>query len=84
MAGTAEDRRRYAPAVQDMVRQGMLDPPCCDGRRDAHPPVWVGRPRVWSTLVMLQALWHVARYPAAPGRWLPIGLAAAPDGGGAD
>jgi hypothetical protein len=24
MAWTAEDRRRYAPAIQDMVRQGML------------------------------------------------------------
>jgi transposase len=26
-----------------------------------HPPSPVGRPRVWPTLVMLQALWHVAR-----------------------
>ena len=25
------------------------------------PPAPVGRPRVWPTLVMLRALWHVAR-----------------------
>jgi transposase len=60
MAWTAEDRRRYAPAIQDMVRQGMLVRLATT--IDAiHPPSRVGRPRVWSTLVMLQALWHVAR-----------------------
>src|SRR3712207_7842225 len=60
MAWTAEDRRRYAPAVQEMVRQGMLV------RLAAtidiiDPPSRVGRPRLWSTLIMLQALWHLAR-----------------------
>jgi transposase len=60
MARTAEDRRKYAPAMQEVVRQGMLvrlattiamiDPP---------PPC--GRRRIWSTLVMLQALWHLVR-----------------------
>lgn len=60
MAWTAEDRRRYAPVVQEMVRQGML------GRLAAtidriDPPSRVGRPRLWSTLIMLQALWHLAR-----------------------
>ena len=71
MARTAEDRRRHAPAIQDMVRRGMLvrlaatiDP--------IHPPARVGRPRVWSTLVMLQALWRVARDDRA-GRRLPSG-----------
>jgi hypothetical protein len=60
MAWTAEDRRRYAPAIQEMVRRGMLVR--LAATVDAiHPPSPVGRPRVWPTLVMLQALWHVAR-----------------------
>jgi putative transposase len=60
MAWTAEDRRRHAPAIQDMVRRGMLVR--LAATVDAiHPPSRVGRPRVWSTLAMLQALWHVAR-----------------------
>ena len=60
MAWTTEDRRRYAPAIQEMVRRGMLVR--LAATIDAiHPPSPVGRPRVWPTLVMLQALWHVAR-----------------------
>ena len=60
MAWTTEDRRRYAPAMQEVVRQGMLVR--LAATIDAiDPPASVGRPRVWSTLVMLQALWHVAR-----------------------
>jgi putative transposase len=60
MVWTTEDRRRYAPAIQEMVRQGMLVR--LAATIDAiHPPSAVGRPRVWPTLVMLQALWHVAR-----------------------
>src|SRR3954469_8528427 len=60
MAWTAEDRRKYAPAIQEVLRQGMLvrlaatidtiDPPCK-----------TGRPRDWSTVTMLGALWHLAR-----------------------
>src|SRR5256885_15809879 len=60
MAWTAEDRRKYAPAIQEVLRQGMLvrlaatidtiDPPCR-----------TGRPRDWSTVTMLGALWHLAR-----------------------
>src|SRR4051794_23621574 len=60
MAWTAEDRRKYAPAIQEALRQGMLvrlaatidtiDPPCK-----------TGRPRDWSTVTMLGALWHLAR-----------------------
>jgi hypothetical protein len=52
MAWTAEDRRKYAPAIQEVLRQGMLvrlaatidtiDPPCK-----------TGRPRDWSTVTML-------------------------------
>ena len=61
MAWTPEDRRRYAPAIQEIVRQGMLV------RLAAmidtiHPPPSVGRPRrVWPTLAILRASWHVAR-----------------------
>ena len=60
MAWTPEDRRRYAPAIQEIVRQGMLV------RLAAmidtiHPPSSVGRPRVWPTLAILRASWHVAR-----------------------
>ena len=58
----AEDRRRYAPAVQEMVRQGqgMLGRLAITIDR-IDPPSKIGRPRLWSTLVMLQALWHLAR-----------------------
>jgi hypothetical protein len=60
MAGTAEDRRRYAPAVQDMVRQGTLVR--LAATVDAiHPAARVGRPRVRLTLVILQALCDVPR-----------------------
>lgn len=60
MTWTTEDRRRYAPAMQEVVRQGMLVRLAVT--IDAiDPPSPVGRPRVWPTLVMLQALWHVAR-----------------------
>ncbi len=60
MAWTTEDRRRYAPAIQEIMRQRMLVR--LAATIDAiHPPALVGRPRVWPTLVMLQALWHVAR-----------------------
>src|SRR3954469_15800698 len=78
MAWTAEDRRKYAPAIQEALRQGMLvrlaatidtiDPPCK-----------TGRPRDWSTVTMLGALWPLARdgcvwqrLPVAPGL-LPVG-----------
>src|SRR3954464_12135159 len=71
MARTTEDRRRYAPAIQEMVRQGMLVR--LAATIDAiNPPSRVGRPRVWSTLAMLQALWHVARDDRA-WRRLPAG-----------
>jgi transposase len=72
MAWTAEDRRRYAPAVQEMVRQGMLVRLAATIDR-IDPPSRVGRPRLWSTLIMLQALWHLARDGCA-WRRLPPGL----------
>jgi putative transposase len=71
MAWTAEDRRKYAPAIQEALRQGMLvrlaatidtiDPPCK-----------TGRPRDWSTVTMLGALWHLAR-DGCVWRRLPVG-----------
>src|SRR4051795_12730130 len=71
MAWTTEDRRRYAPAIQEMVRQGMLVR--LAATIDAiHPPSRVGRPRVGSTRAMRQALWHVARDDRA-WRRLPAG-----------
>ena len=71
MAWTAEDRRRYAPAIQEMVRQGMLVRLAAT-IDTIDPPSRVGRPRVWSTLIMLQALWHLARDDRA-WRRLPSG-----------
>ena len=60
MAWTTEDRRRYAPAIQEMMRRGMLVR--LAATIDAiDPPAPVGRPRVWPTLAMLRDLWHVAR-----------------------
>ena len=60
MAWTAEDRRKYAPAIQEVLRQGMIVR--LVRTMDAlDPQPKVGRKRVWSTLIMLQALWHLAR-----------------------
>jgi putative transposase len=71
MAWKAEDRRKYAPVIQETLRRGMIV------RLAAtidiiDPPAKVGRPRLWSTLVMLQALWHLARDGCA-WRRLPAG-----------
>jgi transposase len=60
MAWTAEDRRKYAPAIQEVLRQGMIVR--LARTMDAiDPRPKVGRGRIWSTLIMLQALWHLAR-----------------------
>src|ERR671929_365725 len=60
MAWTAEDRRKYAPAIQEVLRQGMIVR--LVRTMDAlDPQPKVGRERVWSTLIMLQAVWHLAR-----------------------
>src|SRR4051794_10701694 len=59
MAWTAEDRRKYAPAIQEVPRQGMIVR--LARTMDAlDPQPEIGRERVWSTLIMLQALWHLA------------------------
>ena len=72
MAWTAEDRRKYAQAIQEVMRRGMLVRLAATVDMIA-PPARVGRPRLWSTLVMLQALWHLARDGCA-WRRLPPGL----------
>src|SRR3954463_1647571 len=72
MAWTAEDRRKYAPAIQEVLRQGMIVR--LVKTMDAlDPQPRVGRERVWSTLTMLQALWHLARDGCA-WRRLPAGF----------
>jgi putative transposase len=72
MAWTAEDRRRYAPAIQEVLRRGMLVRLAATVDMIA-PPARVGRPRLWSTLVMLQALRHLTRDGCA-WRRLPPGF----------
>ena len=92
MAWTAEDRRRYAPAVQEIVRQGMLvrlaalidaiDPPALEGRTAAalvdadHAP---GLVAPGARRLRLAAA--AARPAAAPERVEPL-LALAPAGAG--
>jgi putative transposase len=76
MAWTAEDRRKYAPAIQEAVRQGMLVRLAAT-IDTIDPPAKAGRPRDWSTLIMLQALWHLARDGCA-WRRLPVGVGLPP------
>jgi len=60
VAWTAEDRRKDAPAIQEMMRAGMIVR--LAGMMDViDPRPKIGRQRLWSTLIMLQALWHLAR-----------------------
>ena len=74
MTWTPEQRRRYAPAMEHIVRSNaiirlaatidMID-----------PPARTGRPRLWSTLAMLRALWWLCRAGSAwkllPGLYPP-------------
>jgi transposase len=64
MTWTPEHRRRYAPAIDHVVRANAV------ARLAAivdaiDPPARTGRPRLWSTLVMLQALWWLCRAGSA-------------------
>ena len=64
MSWTPEHRRRYAPAIEHVVRSNAIT------RLAAtidliDPPARTGRPRLWSTLVMLQALWWLCRAGSA-------------------
>jgi hypothetical protein len=54
MAWTGKDRRKYAPAVQEVMRQGMLAR-LARTMDTIDPQAKVGRQRVWSTTLMLQA-----------------------------
>ena len=71
MAWTVEDRRKYAPAIQELLRRGMLVR-LARAIDTIDPPAKVGRPRDWSTLTMLGALWHLAR-DGCVWRRLPVG-----------
>jgi putative transposase len=71
MAWTAEDRRKDAPAIQEVLRRGRLVR--LAATIDAiDPPSKTGRPRDWSTVTMLGALWHLAR-DGRVWRRLPVG-----------
>jgi transposase len=64
MTWTPEHRRRYAPAIDHTVRTHAITR--LAATIDAiDPPCGTGRPRLWSTLVMLQALWWLCRAGAA-------------------
>ena len=71
MAWTTEDRRKYAPAIQEMVRTGMMVR-LARTMDTIDPQPRVGRERVWSTVTMLQALWHLARDGCAWRRLPPL------------
>ena len=71
MAWTAEDRRKYAPAIQEVLRQGMLVRLAAT-IDTIDPPAKTGRPRDWSSVTMLGALWHLARDGCVWWR-LPVG-----------
>src|SRR3954463_13503459 len=80
MAWTAEDRRKYAPAIQEALRQGMLVRLAAT-IDTIDPPAKTGRPRDWSTVTMLGALWHLAR-DGCVWRRLPGGPRPPPPAGG--
>lgn len=64
MTWTPEHRRRYAPAIDQMVRTNAITR--LAAMIDAiDPPAATGRPRLWSTPTMLQALWWLCRAGAA-------------------
>jgi putative transposase len=71
MAWTPEHRRRYAPAIEHVVRSNAIT------RLAAtidliDPPARTGRPRLWSTLLMLQALWWLgSAWKLLPGLYPP-------------
>src|SRR5215218_10390145 len=93
MAWTAEDRRKYAPAIQEVLRRGTLVR-LATAIDTIDPPAKIGRPRDWSTLTMLGALASGARrlrlaaaagrprLAAAPKRMEPVPALAAAGGAG--
>src|ERR671928_1344819 len=64
MSWTPEQRRRYAPAISEAVRASAIVR--LASTIDAiDPPARTGRPRLWSTLTVPQALWWLCRAGAA-------------------
>ena len=64
MPWTPEQSRRYAPAIGETVRANATVR--LASTIDAIDPLAkTGRPRLWSTLIMLQALWRLYRAGAA-------------------
>src|SRR5918993_3978585 len=64
MSRTPEQCRRYAPAINEAVRADATVR--LAATIDAiDPPARTGRPRLWSTLIMLHALWWLCRAGAA-------------------
>jgi transposase len=64
MPWTPEQRSRYAPAISETVRANATVR--LASTIDAiDPPARTGRPRLWSTLTMLEALWWLCRAGAA-------------------
>ena len=64
MSWTPEQRRRYAPAISDVVRASATVR--LAATIDAiDPPARTGRPRLWATLSVLHALWWLCRAGAA-------------------
>jgi transposase len=64
MSWTPEQRRRYAPAISEAVRASAIVR-LATTIDTIDPPARTGRPRLWSTLAMLQALWWFSRAGAA-------------------
>jgi transposase len=64
MSWTPEQRRRYAPAINEAVRANATVR-LASTIDTIDPPARTGRPRLWSTLTMLQALWWLCRAGAA-------------------
>jgi transposase len=60
MTWMTEDRRRYAPAIHEIARQGMMVR-LGQTVEAIDPQPGIGRQRLWSSLSMLPTLWHLAR-----------------------
>jgi putative transposase len=64
MSWTPEQLRRYAPAITEAVR-ATATVRLATTIDAIDPPARTGRPRLWSTLTMLRALWWLCRAGAA-------------------
>ena len=64
MPWTPDQRRRHGPAISDVVRANAAIR-LASMIEAIDPPARTGRPRLWSTLAMSQALWWLCRAGAA-------------------